>query len=145
LYPVDHPNGCGLSPDGRTLYVAQTLFRTVTAFDLVGPGRLAGSVGQSVFFAGRPIASMPPGTGLDSMAVLADGRVAVGTIIGMSGIAVVDPETGDYAHHAFPDFATTNICFGGADMCSAWITLSCSGRLIKARWDVPGLRLAHYS
>ncbi|WP_037492181.1 SMP-30/gluconolactonase/LRE family protein, partial [Sphingobium indicum] len=32
LYPVDHPNGCGLSPDGRTLYVAQTLFRNVTAF-----------------------------------------------------------------------------------------------------------------
>jgi gluconolactonase len=36
----------------------------------------------------------------------------------------------------------TNICFGGADMRTAYITLSCSGRLLMVEdWPVPGLRL----
>lgn len=144
IYPIDHPNGCGLSPDGRTLYVAQTVTRTLIAFDLAEPGVLVKGQEGTVFFAGRPIASLPPGTGLDSLAVLEDGRVAVGTIIGLSGIAVMDPVTESYQHHPFPDFATTNICFGGPDMRDAWVTLSTGGRLAKARWDSPGLKLANY-
>jgi gluconolactonase len=36
----------------------------------------------------------------------------------------------------------TNIALGGLDMRSAWITLSASGRLVKASWPRPGLRLA---
>ena len=35
----------------------------------------------------------------------------------------------------------TNIAFGGGDMRTAYITLSQSGRLAKARWNEPGLRL----
>ena len=35
----------------------------------------------------------------------------------------------------------TNIAFGGEDMRDAWITLSTTGRLIKVRWDEPGLKL----
>jgi gluconolactonase len=37
----------------------------------------------------------------------------------------------------------TNICFGGPDMCDAWITASGSGRLYRTRWPRPGLRLAY--
>jgi gluconolactonase len=40
-----------------------------------------------------------------------------------------------------PDIYTTNICFGGADMRDAWITLSGGGKLAKCRWSEPGLRL----
>lgn len=36
----------------------------------------------------------------------------------------------------------TNIAFGGADMRDAWITLSGRGKLVRTRWDEPGLRLA---
>ena len=36
----------------------------------------------------------------------------------------------------------TNICFGGPDMRTAWITASATGKLIKARWPRPGLKLA---
>ena len=36
----------------------------------------------------------------------------------------------------------TNIAFGGADMRDAWITLSGTGRLVRMRWDEPGLKLA---
>jgi gluconolactonase len=32
------PNGVGLSPDGQTLYVAETLTRRLLAFDIVSPG-----------------------------------------------------------------------------------------------------------
>ncbi len=37
---------------------------------------------------------------------------------------------------------TTNICFGGADMRDAYITLSGTGKLAKTRWPEPGLKLA---
>jgi gluconolactonase len=43
---------------------------------------------------------------------------------------------------ATPDPFTTSIAFGGADMRDAWITLSESGRLIRARWPRPGLKPA---
>ena len=35
----------------------------------------------------------------------------------------------------------TNICFGGADMRTAFITSSGLGRLYRTEWHCPGLRL----
>jgi gluconolactonase len=40
------------------------------------------------------------------------------------------------------DGAVTNICFGGDDLRTAYITLSLTGRLVSCRWPRPGLRLA---
>ena len=51
-----------------------------------------------------------------------------------------DPD-GSTEHFAFPDLVTTNICFGGEDMQTAWITCSSTGKLFKARWPRPGLKL----
>lgn len=45
LFPLDAPNGIGLSPDGRRLYVAETLVGRVWAWDLAGPGELAPTTG----------------------------------------------------------------------------------------------------
>ena len=42
-----------------------------------------------------------------------------------------------------PDRATTNICFGGSDLRTAYITLSFSGRLVAVDWPRPGLDLHH--
>ena len=36
---------------------------------------------------------------------------------------------------------TTNICFGGDDLKTAFITLSSTGRLVKTDWDVAGHKL----
>jgi gluconolactonase len=36
---------------------------------------------------------------------------------------------------------TTNICFGGPDLKTAYVTLSGSGRLVALEWERPGLRL----
>ena len=38
---------------------------------------------------------------------------------------------------------TTNICFGGDDLRTAYVTLSGTGRLVSIPWPRPGLRLAH--
>ena len=47
----------------------------------------------------------------------------------------------DFAYH-LPDRFVTNICFGGKDMRTAYVTLSGSGRLIAIDdWPVPGLKL----
>lgn len=40
-----------------------------------------------------------------------------------------------------PDEITTNLCFGGAEMRDAYVTLSSTGRVVKLRWPRPGLRL----
>jgi gluconolactonase len=44
---------------------------------------------------------------------------------------------------ATDDLLTTNICFGGADLRTAFITLSSTGRLVACEWERPGLRLAY--
>ena len=40
-----------------------------------------------------------------------------------------------------PDEFPTNICFGGADLRTAYVTLSATGRLGALEWAEPGLRL----
>ena len=41
-----------------------------------------------------------------------------------------------------PDRFTTNLCFGGHDLRTAYVTLSGSGQLIAIDdWPVPGLEL----
>lgn len=139
---ISSPNGCGLSPDGKTLYVAQTLERNILAFDIMAPGEAAPPQG---FFPGRVITSFPGRQLLDSMAITADGHVCIATIIQDSGIAEIDPQTGMSELFPFPDGFVTNICFGGNDMQDAWITLSATGQLIKTRWGRPGLRLEYYA
>jgi gluconolactonase len=40
------------------------------------------------------------------------------------------------------DPLTTNICFGGRDLRTAYITASGTGRLLASEWPRPGLALA---
>jgi gluconolactonase len=75
----------------------------------------------------------------DSLAVTASGKVCVATLLDPC-ITSIAPD-GTWEQVKTPDIYTTNICFGGADMRDAWITLSGSGRLAKCRWSEPGLRL----
>ncbi|HEX8620626.1 MAG TPA: SMP-30/gluconolactonase/LRE family protein [Allosphingosinicella sp.] len=132
------PNGVGLSTDGRTVYVADTWLQRLWAFEVEAPGRLVPPppIGPS----GRVVANLPGYQLLDSLAVEADGRVCVATIVN-GGITAVEPD-GTLEHFPFPDPICTNICFGGEDMRDAWITASGTGRLYKARWPRAGLRLA---
>ena len=129
------PNGVGLSPDERTLYFADTSLRRVYAYDLASPGVFDAKQRR----ADSLLIELPEGLLLDSLAVEADGRVCVGTLL-KGGIAACAPD-GSFEHHLFPDLMTTNICFGGADMRDAYLTLSSTGQLAKVRWPRPGLKL----
>ncbi len=89
---------------------------------------------------GRVVANLPGYQLLDSLAVEAGGRVCVATIVN-GGITAIEPD-GRLEHFPLPDPICTNLCFGGEDLRDAWITASGTGRLYKARWPRPGLKLA---
>jgi len=118
------------------LYMADTELARLWAFDLTAPGQIAHVRGLGP---GRVIKNLQGFQFLDSLAVEASGKVCVATIMN-GGVTIFDPE-GEIEHVPVPDTVTTNICFGGADMCDAWITASSTGRLYKARWPRPGLKL----
>lgn len=130
------PNGVGLSPDESQVYVADTNLGRLWAFDVAEPGVLAPPPG---FAPGRVVCNLPGYQLLDSLAVEAGGKVCVATIIN-GGITAFDPD-GSTEHFAFPDLIVTNICFGGPDLRDAWVTCSATGKLFKARWPRPGLKL----
>jgi len=73
----------------------------------------------------------------DSLAVEADGRIAIGAI--GDGIVVITPDGREIDVHPIPGDVTTNLAFGGSDGRRAVITLSRSGRLAEAEWPRPGL------
>ncbi|MEO7338182.1 MAG: SMP-30/gluconolactonase/LRE family protein [Caldimonas sp.] len=140
--PVMTPNGIALSPDGATLYYAETEGARVWAFDITAPGEVRKDEWPSPH-GGRLVCAAPGGhyQRFDSMAVDAFGNVCVATLI-HGGISIVAPDGRSTSHVPLPDRYTTNICFGGPDMRTAFITLSGSGRLIAIDdWPVPGLRL----
>jgi len=130
------PNGVGLSPDEDVVYMADTNLGRLWAFDVSAPGQLAE---PPPFQPGRVVCNLPGYQLLDSLAVEAGGKVCVATIIN-GGITAFDPD-GATEHYPFPDILVTNICFGGEDMQTAWITASGTGKLYRARWPRPGLKL----
>ena len=133
------PNGIGLSPDGKTVYWADSMLQRLWALDLKGPGEPATPPG---YMAARILVNLPGLQWFDSLAVEASGKVCTATLFN-GGITVIDDPSGAYEHVAFPDAITTNICFGGADMRDAWVTCSSTGKLYKCRWPRPGLKLAY--
>src|SRR5262245_41366212 len=138
-YPLDSPNGVGLSPNGKRLYVAETFTGRVWQWDVVGPGELAGGMplapGGATLLAGLPGFQL-----LDSLAVDADGNVCVATLVN-GGITVLSTFGEVLEHVATGDPLTTNICFGGRDGRTAFITCSGTGRLVAVEWPRPGLKL----
>lgn len=135
-------NGIGISPDGKTVYGALSFESLLVGFDVEGEGVLGPIAGLG---SGHVVAQFGPRQLLDSLAVDADGHICVATCLNGAGIGSVDPATGIVTNIPFPDMLTTNICFGGADMQDAWITMSTTGRLAKVRWPRPGLKLAYYA
>jgi len=131
-------NGVGLSPDETTAYVADTYNARVWAYDLEGPGKA--KPGEGAYAPARFLAGLPTDARFDSLAMTEAGNVCVATL-GTGGITTVTP-AGETSFIGFPDPTVTNICFGGPDRRTAFITLSGSGRLIRApNWPEPGLAL----
>ena len=139
IFPLEGPNGIGLSPAEDALYVAETLTGRVWEWRLAGPGTLAPERRDRPD--GGRLLPAPPGYLLyDSLAVDSLGRVCVATLI-QGGITVIDPVANTAELRRFDDILTTNICFGGPDLRTAFLTLSSTGRLVSVPWDAPGLAL----
>ena len=142
IHPLLTPNGIGLAPDGRTLYVAETATARLWAFDVVGPGELA----LRAWPANTP-GRMLHASGFyaiyDSLAVEEGGNVCVATCAmpGQAGITVISPEGAVVEHVPMPDRSTTNIAFDRAERRTAYVTLSRSGRLAALPWPRKGLKL----
>jgi gluconolactonase len=140
VFPMDAPNGIGLSPDERRLYVAETLVGRVWAFDIGQPGEIEGDPSQ--LLTRTLLAGLPGLQLLDSLAVDSAGNVCVATIVN-GGVTVISPDGQSIEHVPMPDPLTTNICFGGRDLRTAYVTLSGTGRLVSLEWPRPGLKLAY--
>ena len=139
IFPLDAPNGVGLSPDGRRLYVAETHTSRVFWWEVVGPG----VVRPNPFAAhgGHLLLGLPGMQLLDSMAIDVDGNICVATLVN-GGITIIPPDGAGSQHVPLPDPLTTNLAFGGPDLATAFITLSGTGRLVAMPWRTRGLRLA---
>jgi len=140
--PVLTPNGIGLSPDGKTLYVAETEGARLWAWDIQKSGHVSRLPWPSPH-GGRLVVAAPGGhyQRFDSLAVDAFGNICIATLI-HGGITVVSPDGSHCSHVPIPDLMTTNICFGGFGRRTAYVTLSGTGRLVAIDdWPVPGLEL----
>ena len=134
IFPMEAPNGIGLSPDETTLYVAETPTGRLWAYPLLGPGQIDQNE--------RPVmmAQLPDYYMFDSLAVDAEGNICVATLI-TGGITIHSPDGADAHIIPMPDVLTTNICFGGENLKTAFITLSTTGKLVSCAWETPGLAL----
>lgn len=137
IFPCQAPNGIGLSPDGKTLYWAETFNGRVIKANITGIGEV------SDFSSRDPrscLCGLPGLQYLDSLAVDSAGNVCVATLMN-GGITVISPSGEILEHIATGDPITTNICFGGPDLQTAYITLSGLGKLVSMPWARPGLKL----
>jgi gluconolactonase len=132
---LEIPNGAGLSPDGRRLYVSETYTGRVVAWDVSAPGTLTNE---------RELYSTGGAHGWDGLAVDGAGNVCISNLQ-RSGITVLAPDGTVVDHFVTPehDPYVTNICFGGNDGNTAYICSSGRGILYAVDWPWTGLRLAH--
>jgi gluconolactonase len=76
----------------------------------------------------------------DSLAIDGDGNVVVATLV-TGALSVISP-AGELLDQVMTgDPMTTNVCFGGPDLRTAYVTCSATGRLVSLPWDRPGLKL----
>ena len=124
------PNGIGLSPDGRTLYVGQSDPErpVVMAYDLKADGTVAGG---RVLFDTKPLRALGPGAP-DGMKVDARGNVFT---TGPGGVLVVTPK-GEYLGAIVTGVPTANCAFGGPDGATLYVTAN--DKLCRIRTNTKG-------
>jgi gluconolactonase len=135
------PNGIGLSPDGQTLYVAETDSGRLWAWEIVAPGEIRKAPWPSPN-GGRLVKGIGGYCRFDSLAVAASGRICIAALDTCS-IVEIEPDGSHVAYRSVPDLLVTNLCFGGNDLRTAYVTMSYEGKVCVVDWHEPGSRLAY--
>lgn len=110
------PNGLIGTPDGKTLYVADIRARKTWRYRIQPDGSLAD---KTLF--------CPMGS--DGMTLDAEGNV----YLTGKGVHVFDPSGRKIQHIGVPEGWTANVCFGGKDMRTLFITAKSGLYAVKAR------------
>ena len=121
-------NGIDLSPDGRTLYVNESVQRKIWAFDITSEKTLANKRLLREF----------PDFGFDGMRVDVDGNLYV-TRHGKGTAVKLSPKGEVLREIEVLGSKPSNICFGGPDGCTAYVTEVEHTRIVQFRVERPGL------
>jgi sugar lactone lactonase YvrE len=121
-------NGIEVSPDGKTLYVNETVQRKVWAFAITAEHTLADK---------RLLIEFPD-FGMDGMRCDVDGNLYI-TRHGKGTVVKVSPQGEVLREIDILGKLPSNICFGGADGRTAYVTEMEHRRLVEFRVDRPGL------
>ncbi len=117
---LDRPNGIALSPDEKTLYVANSGDRPgMRTYLMAYPLHAAGTVGAGrVLFDAEPLRAQRGGGLMDGLKVDARGNIWA---TGPGGVLILSPE-GKHLGTILTGTSTANCCFGGADGSTLYIT-----------------------
>ena len=120
-------NGIEVSPDGKTLFVNESAQRNIWAFT-ISPEKL---------LVDKRLLKQFDDFGFDGMRVDVDGNLYI-TRYGKGTVVKLSPQ-GEVLQE-IPVLGTkpSNICFGGPDGCTAYVTEVDSCRLVSFRVDRPG-------
>jgi sugar lactone lactonase YvrE len=121
-------NGIDVSPDGKTLYVNESVQRNIWAFNIQPDGSLAN----------KRLLIQFPDHGFDGMRLDVDGNLYT-TRYGKGVVAKVSPEGKVLKEINVLGPRPSNICFGGPDGRTAYVTEVEHQRLVQFRVDRPGL------
>jgi gluconolactonase len=121
-------NGIEVSPDGKTLYVNESVQRNVWAFTIT-PERTLTNKRLLIQF---------PDHGFDGMRCDVDGSLYI-TRYGKGTVVKVSPEGKVVREVDVLGARPSNLCFGGPDGCTVYVTEVEHRRLVRFRVDRPGL------
>lgn len=120
-------NGVEVSPDGRRLYVGESVQRRIWVYDLDADGNASGK---------RLFASFPD-HGLDGMRCDRDGNLYV-TRHGAGKVAILSPDGTSLREVPLKGRLPSNIAFGGKDGRTAYVTVQDRGAIELFRSSIPG-------
>jgi sugar lactone lactonase YvrE len=121
-------NGIEVSPDGKWLYVNESAQRNVWKF----PIQKGGNLGK------KQLIKQFPDFGFDGMRCDAEGNLYISRY-GKGTVVIMTPEGKDLREVKLPGNKPSNVCFGGPDGMTVYVTEVENTQLVQFRVEVPGL------